>query len=80
MTGVWIATLDRFGYELRCVGRTELEARAALDAEYRRAYQKRNGFERVVDMETDEEYQDLHAIALEETDCRKLDFGNVEWR
>ena len=40
--GIWMMSLDRFGYDLVVVGRTKGEAEHAMREEYIRAYAKRN--------------------------------------
>ena len=41
-SGVWMMTLDRFGYDLVVAGRTKEEAEQAMREEYIRAYAKWN--------------------------------------
>ena len=43
--GVWMMELDRFGYTLRVMGRTQEEAENAMQGEYIRAYAKRNSLD-----------------------------------
>ena len=76
---VYIATVDRFGYDLTVVGRTEKEAKDALIEEYIKVYQKRNG------TSPDE---DLHMRSCgsyldymeEDIEINEYEFGKVEWR
>ena len=86
MAGVWVATLDRFGYTLMVAERSKQKAMNALKAEYNDAYFKRNKawgdmpYESVEDMvANDEEYKEYFKNAMEEVYCRKLEYGNVEW-
>lgn len=41
-SGVWMMTLDRFGYDLVVVGRTKDDALHAMQAEYVKAYARWN--------------------------------------
>ena len=44
MAGVWVATLERFGYTLMVVERTKQKAVDALVGVYKQTYQQYNEF------------------------------------
>ena len=81
--GVWVATLYRFGYTLLVVENTDQKARDAMAAEYARAYFSWNevkDYNTVEEMaEYDEEYKAFFSVAMREVNCRKLEYGKVEW-
>jgi len=86
MVGVWVATLDRFGYVLLVVERTKRKALEAISREYKKEYFKVNrifgempfGSEEEM-VEKDEKFKELYATAMEEVYCRFLEYGMVEW-
>lgn len=73
--GVWVAELERFGYSLRTVGRTEKECRDAMSAEYIKTYAIYNGS---FDME-DEEDKEYYDYAMDEIYCDFIPYGKVVW-
>jgi hypothetical protein len=79
MTGVWVATLERFGYTLMVVERSKQKAVDALVGVYKQTYQKRNQFNSIEEMENDEEFKHYYELAMEELYVRKLEYGIVEW-
>lgn len=83
VSGVWVATLERFGYTLIVVEKTEQKAREAMASEYAQAYfrwNEINGYSTADEMaEHDEEYKEYFALAMEEVYCRKLEYGRVQW-
>lgn len=79
MTGVWVATLERFGYTLMVVERTKQKAVDALVGVYKQTYQKYNKFDSIEEMENDEEFKHYFELAMEELYVRKLEYGIVEW-
>lgn len=85
MTGVWVATLERFGYTLMVVEKSKQKALDAMSKEYKKAYFRRNkdfGYlncDSIEEMESDEEYKEYYRNAMEEVFCRKLEYGKVEW-
>lgn len=79
MVGVWVATLERFGYTLMVVERTKQKAVDALIKVYKQTYQKRNYFNSIEDMESNEEFKHCYELAMEELYVRKLEYGIVEW-
>ena len=79
MTGVWVATLERFGYTLMVVERTKQKAVDALIGIYKQTYQRYNGFGSIEEMENDEEFKHYFELAMEELYVRKLEYGIVEW-
>lgn len=79
MAGVWVATLERFGYTLMVVERTKQKAVDALIRVYKQTYQKYNEFDSIEEMENDEEFKHYYELAMEELYVRKLEYGMVEW-
>ena len=79
MAGVWVATLDRFGYTLMVAERSKQKAMDALIKVYKQTYQKYNGFNSIEEMENDEDFKHYYELAMEEAYCRKLEYGIVEW-
>lgn len=75
---VWFGELDRFGYVLQVVGRTEKEARDALIAEYVRVYKDINNGS---DPRKDEWYdgESYYDNAIEDMNITEMAFGKVEW-
>ena len=75
---VWLGELDRFGYNLVVVGRTEKEVRDALAKEYIRVYKNINGCDPREDRPyyTDSSYFEE---AMDEAYIREMPFGKVEW-
>ena len=79
MVGVWVATLERFGYTLMVAERSKQKAVDALIKVYKQTYQKYNNFNSIEEMENDEEFKHYYELAMEELYCRKLEYGMVEW-
>ena len=79
MTGVWVATLERFGYTMMVVERSKQKAVDALIRVYKQTYQKYNEFNSIEEMENDEEFKHYYELAMEEMYVRKLEYGIVEW-
>lgn len=85
MTGVWVATLERFGYTLMVVERSKQKAVDAMSEEYKKSYFRRNkdfGYldcDTIEEMENDEEFKYYYELAMEEMYVRKLEYGIVEW-
>lgn len=79
MTGVWVATLERFGYTLMVAERTKQKAVDALIAVYKQTYQRYNEFDSIEEMENDDEFKHYFELAMEELYVRKLEYGIVEW-
>ena len=86
MAGVWVASLNRFGYDLLVVERTKQKALEAMSREYTEKYFRINRdfgqmpFDTMEEMvELDEEFLERYAVAMEEVYCRRLEYGKVEW-
>lgn len=79
MAGVWVATLERFGYTLMVAERSKQKAVDALIKVYKQTYQKYNEFDTIEEMENDEEFKHYYELAMEELYVRKLEYGIVEW-
>ena len=86
MAGVWVASLDRFGYDLMVVEKSKEKAKAAMSAEYIKTYFKLNKawgdmpYDSVEDLvANDEEFQEYYKTAMDEMYVRKLEYGVVEW-
>lgn len=79
MAGVWVATLERFGYTMMVVERSKQKAVDALVGVYKQTYQKYNEFDSIEKMENDEEFKHYFELAMEELYVRKLEYGIVEW-
>lgn len=79
MAGVWVATLERFGYTMMVVERTKQKALDTIVAEYKKAYAYRNGFTTIEEMEQDEEFKRYFDMAMEEVYCRRMEYGKLEW-
>ena len=74
---VYLATVDRFGYDLTVVGKTAWEAKSALLEEYRKQYIKINGTDPTEDeWDDDKSYQDLF---LEDMDITEMELLKVVW-
>ena len=76
--GVWIAELERFGYTLRAVCKTDTEAVNAVMSEYERAFKEENGY----DPDEEDSYGDDRSywdVALDEVYVRFVEFGKVNW-
>lgn len=79
MAGVWVATLERFGYTLMVVEKSKQKAVDAMIGVYKQTYQKRNEFSSIEEMENDEEFKHYYELAMEEMYVRKMEYGMVEW-
>lgn len=84
--GVYVAELDRFGYTLTVIGRTEQEAIDALMEAYYKAYEDENGINlRTLPKEGKEDYdmyeedREYLETAKDEMYVQFLAFGEVEW-
>ena len=73
--GVWIATLDRFGYDLTVASNSKKKCREALSAEYQKAYAGRNGN---FDMNNEED-KEYYETAMGEIFFRFHELDVVEW-
>lgn len=87
---VYFSEIERFGYTLRCIGRTEDEVRNAMIEEYvknykatndgadpRKAYELiKSGVDETDEYEIDASYYETF---LEELYVDKVEFGNVKW-
>ena len=75
---VWLCEMDRFGYTLQVVGRTEKEAKEAMTAEYIKAFKNANDGEDPSEVEYNdsETYFDCF---MEELYATEMEFGVVEW-
>lgn len=79
MTGVWVATLERFGYTLMVVERTKQKAMDAIVKTYEDAYLVRSEYDNIEDLKNDPIYCHDFEYAMEEVYCRKMEYGKVEW-
>lgn len=85
MAGVWVAQIERFGYDLLVVERTKEKALNAISEEYKRAYFRRNkdfghlDCDTIEEMEQDEEFREYYENAMEEVFCTKVEYGKVQW-
>lgn len=85
MAGVWVAQIERFGYDLIVVERTREKALNAISDEYKRAYFRQNkdfGYlncDTIEEMEQDEEFREYYRTAMDEVNCRRMEYGKVEW-
>lgn len=75
---VWVGELDRFGYVLQTVGRTEEEVREALSKEYIKAYKDINGTDPREDYIYFKE-STYYDSAMEDISIWEATFGKVEW-
>lgn len=79
---IWIAQLDRFGYNLTAAGRTEAEAVRAILKDYKEAYERYNGSDPAKDLSDRpfaEEGQTALDVAKEDMITWTLDIGNCTW-
>lgn len=77
---VWIGELDRFGYVLKVVGRTEKEVMDALSKEYIRTYKDINGCDPRKDLTY--YYDDTSTYydsAMSDVSVLEMTFGQVLW-
>lgn len=77
---IYMATLDRFGYELTVIAKTEKEAIDALMEEYVRAYKVRNGYDPREDIAY--EYggdRSYYEVAKGDIGIYDFELGKVEW-
>ena len=80
---VWVGELDRFGYTLTVVGRTEEETREALMNAYEKTYRDLNN-----DIDPREDFKEGYSgeeisyydNAKEDVCVWEMAFGRVEWR
>jgi len=75
---IYLAQIDRYGYMLTSVGRTEAEARDAILKKYREAFRNDNGCDPSEELlpDTDLSYLEL---AKEELFVTPVEFGEVLW-
>lgn len=74
---IWFGQLERFGYTLTAVGRSEKEVRKALEKEYVRVFKDENGVHPKDDFWDDgESYYD---VAMREMYVDAFVPGSVEW-
>lgn len=77
---VWYGELDRFGYVLKVIGRTEEEVREALSKEYIKAYEDINGCDPREDLTYyHDDEQTYYDNAMEDINVWEATFGKVEW-
>ena len=79
MKKVYLATLDRFGYTLQVVARSEEEAKTQLMAEYLKTYLKWNGGSDPRE-EPNRWGGTDYTNAEEDIEVTEMTFGKVEWR
>lgn len=75
---LYLATLDRFGYDLTVIETSETKAVSALMKEYKRAYEEINGTD-----PTKDRYDDFYTYYGQAKECieiEELEVGKVEWR
>lgn len=80
---MYMATLDRFGYDLTVIETTKEKARAALIEEYIRAFKQRNGIhpaEEESDRWGTEDHMTWLEVAEEDIITERFTIGEVEWR
>ncbi len=65
MAGVWVAEIERFGYDLIVVERSKKKALRAISDEYKRAYFKRNREYGDLDCDTIEEMENDEQLAAQ---------------
>lgn len=78
LKGVWIASVERFGYNLTVAGHTEAEATKALKAEYCEAFERWNGATPAQAKKRDG--IDYLNNMIEDIIVEFCEFGKVEWR
>lgn len=77
---VWVGELDRFGYTLTVVGRTEEETRESLMNAYEKTYRDLND-DADPREDIDERYdRTYYEGASEDINVWEMAFGRVEWR
>ena len=74
----YLAQLERFGYMITAIGRTEKEARDAVIRSYREAYIHENGIDPGQDRMPYSERTYL-ALAKEELFCTEIEYGQAIW-
>ena len=85
MTGIWVAQLERFGFNLLVAERSKEKALKAISDEYKRAYLEQNkdygdlNCDTIEEMEQDEEFREFYDMAMEEVYCVKIEYGKVQW-
>ena len=77
MEKVYLGQVERFGYVLTAVGRTEKEVKDALLKEYRKAYKDINGIDPKTDVTVSG--RPFQEVFLEELDIEEMEFGKVVW-
>lgn len=84
MSKIYMATLDRFGYDLTVIAKTKKEAEDALMEEYINAYKVRNGSDPREDMYEDMyEYggdRSYYEVAKGDIGIYDFELGKVEWK
>lgn len=74
---VFVSQLERFGYTLEAIGRTQKEAESALLSEYYRVYKEENGIAPDEDWLDDE--RTYWSLAKEEIFTEEVELGKVRW-
>lgn len=74
---VYYGQLERFGYTLTAIGRTEREVRKALEKEYVETYISENGADPREEFWDDGE--SYYKVAMDEMYIDEFTFGKVEW-
>ena len=84
MKKVYVAFLNRFGYDLTVAAQTKKDAIDALMAEYADAYKKMNDGEdpekEISDSIWNDEGKTFYEMAKEDIIIEELTLGKVEWR
>ena len=78
--GVYLGTLDRFGYELSCVGKTKKQVVDAIMKNYEEAYKRSNDG---LDPRKAHSYvagSSDYAVAKNDIGVEWMEIGVVEWR
>lgn len=76
---VYLAQLERFGYMLTAVGRTEAEARDAIISKYKEVYVRENGSDPAKDFFHPIDDRSYLQTAMDELFVQKTEFGEVMW-
>lgn len=73
---IYYGELERFGYTLTAVGKTEQDVTRALLKEYKKAYKQWNELARLSD---DPEFKEYYERAKDDLKIIELEFNKVEW-
>lgn len=78
---IYLATLDRFGYNLTAAETTEEKAINAIMTEYVRAYKDANGTDPMEDVFDDysDDAKTYYEVAREDVYVTEMTPGKVEW-